>query len=1121
MPILPSGDRVWFATKYGLYRYNKVQDEWSVFAAGNGLSGSEIRDIGVDEGIIWVATDNGISNSDLRFSDWRSYTVDDGLPSNDIKAIGFSEDYVWVGTAGGAARFDKILEEWEIYTEADGLAGGQVNDIAIDGDVAWFATSNGVSRFEIEFNKWTNYMSSANVTWSIASAEYVWFVTDSELVRYSKRLKSWKPYTESDGIISYSINNMVMNGADIWLATESGISTYDPVADSWSVGLAYHAMLPGTNIRDIAIDGNLVWFCTHKGVSSYNNDTGSWKHYTVADGLLDSDAGGIIVSGNVFVVTKNGINLYDKKSQEWETYEFPRSGDGNLAKSFGEGGLRIDDRGLGYDFSKTSQLRLSGFSSVEFADTSSLKPDRQDDYEWNTLNDLILTGTIPGERSISGFYNDLKADNIEYGATYRGNEEDILQEATGGEFEAQMRNSELIEDINMLGGGARLRKNLDGVRLNVEPRYGQQRGYFETDFFVYKTGTTIYHLSHQNIIPETDEVWVRKEKLSRSLDYLIVYPNGWLVFHREELVEEGEKIEIRYQYEPIAEENQDKRLALLTTGMDMGDNYYAGIDMLHRDDLDIISLNAEGENIRAGNVSMKLRPEIAYSRQRLDDHTIDGMASRAEFIANIPRTQIKADYELYGDGFSSPGRQETRYGILDSRVDLFSQVDATQWLPVKFKWLQERSTDEGMVKTSENDFKLNLVLSRESYPILALTGERNTVDSFDSDETENSARGDIQYNFPDLLLSAVGIRKADISGYYRESRGSFSEGKKQKRTGYGKLNLHPIERFVLSTSYQLSRADDEAADASDYQLSQELRRLLFRSNFSSIDGIISTLFVDDLSFKTRSAAGDMDEDKDRNLAASLNLLPGAWTEKLDMLTLAGIYSLLHQTVIVTESSGENEIQNRANNKARSLRFQANLRPHNTILWTGTYEKVKNWIQEIPPLRKIIIYRNEIEFKPGAKSRIVMDYYQRDEDEDGFYQASSYSPSLWWETRWSQKWVTRLRGIYEYNRIRENGDVLESGSTLTPGLSFRYTAKKLPHGGRLYLSQGASISVDRSQRDKQELASETYSTSSVLEWSLTRNFSLRLRANLSYQDNRAQGIEDESFANIYVRALAKF
>ncbi len=1121
---LPSGDHVWFATHHGLYRYNKVQDEWSVFSTGNGLAGNNVRHIGINEGIIWVATDGGVSNSDVRFSDWRSYTTEDGLPGNDVRCMAFSEDYVWIGTDKGIARFDKLLEEWESYTEADGLTGHQVNGIAVDGETVWFATSNGVSKFEIEFSKWTSYRSelpSLNVTWAMVMGEYLWFVTDDGLARYDKQLRAWKLYMTADGIVSYLINNVVVDGNSIWLATRDGVSSFDPVSDSWSVGTVYHAMLPSRNVADLAIDGNVIWFCTDAGVSSYDRESGVWRHYTTGDGLLDNVGQEIVVSGQVFVVTEKGINLYDKKTQEWETYEFSEDAAGAIGEGRGERSFRLDDQGIGFDLSSEARLRLSGFSSLEYAGVSTLRPERSDEYKREVKNDLSLRGTIPGRRSIVGFYDDTDEEDVEYGMTYRGNDADLLQEITGGEFEARMRNADLIEDTNLVGAGARLRKRFDGARLNVEPRYGQQRGYFETDFFTYKTGTTIYQLSHENVIPGTEELRINKQVLP-SGDYLIVYPSGWLVFHREELVEEGEQIEIRYQYETDHEEAEKPRLAILTTGLDLGSNYYTGFDVLHGDDLDVISVNGEGKDMAIGPVSLKLRPEVAYSRHGTDDNAADGIASRGEFIANAPRTQFKADYEVYGEDFWTIGKRETRFGDLERYYGAYSQVDIAQWMPLTLQWQRERSGGDDMVTTSEDDARANIVFSKKPYPTFALTGERNEARSSELEETENAARADLQYDLPESLLSYIKFRRAEVNGYYKQSHRNSIDAKNRTQTGYAKLLLYPVEQFVLSTSYRLNRAKEQESGSGDYRLREELERLLIRSNFASIDGLISTFSMDDLRLQSRTPEGDMVEDRDRFLATSLNLLPGAWVRKLEMLTLAGTYSFIQQTVPVAEDK-------RADSNARSTRLQANLRPHSMILWTGTLDRVKNWVEDISPLTNTLKYRSEAEFRPSSRTRLVLDYYQEHvehaaslfEDKDNAHQENLYSPSLWWETNWSRSWTTRLRSVYDRSNIRENGKTLETGSTLTPSLSFRYTARELPRDGRLYLTQAFSVSVYRGERGERDLSSETYSTSFVAEWRITRNLSFRARAGLSYEDNHTQGKSDEGSANVYVRALARF
>lgn len=1107
-PTLSVGDQVWFASESGLYRYDKIQDEWSVFALGN------IRDIGVNEGIIWVASDNGISNSDVRFSDWRTYKTGDGIPSDNAISMAFSRDYVWIGTDAGVGRFDKLLEEWKTYAEPDGLAGKRVNDIAVDADVVWFATSNGVSRLEIDFDKWTNYgkpeLPSLNVLWTTAIGEYVWFVTDNGLARYDKRLRTWKSYSLADGITSYQINNAVVSGENIWLATKDGVSIYDPISDSWSPGIAYHAMLPSKNVMDIALDGDIIWFCTDKGVSAYDKKTGRWRHYKTSDGLLDEKCRTIIVSAKVFVVTETGINIYDKGTQDWEAYELSRL----LGKAKGvvsDRGFRLDNQGVGYDFSKDGNVRLSGFSSIEFLNNSRLKPESKYENTWKTTNDLALKASIPYRRSIVGFYDDVKKDNIEYGLTYRGNETDILQEANAGEFKAEMRNSEIIEDANLLGFGGRLRQNFDGVRINVEPRYGRQRGYFETDFFIYKTGTSIYTLSHENIIPDTDEIIVKNQRLQRGADYLIVYPSGWLMFYREELLEEGENIEVRYQYEPDGEEIEKENLAILTTGVDFGNNYYAGVDVLHSEEFDVVSVNGDGKNIELGPVSIRLRPEAAYSRYSGDDDDLSGVGARGDIFLNAPRTQLKLDYAEYSQDFWTLGRRKTRFGELDRHLGAFSQIDIASWLPLTMLWQRDKSGENNL----EEDFRANLVFSKLRYPILALTGEREKVNSSDFDSSRNSVRGDLQYELPESLLSYVKFRKAEVKGYYKEARGESIDNQDKTQTGYAKIQVSPYERFVLSTSYKINRNQDKPDGSQSYQLRDEIQRWLIRWDFSSIKGIVSNLYLDDLRSQDATK-----EDKNRNLSASLNLIPGVWTRKLEMLTFLGRYSLIQQTIPVTvEPEGDEKQQ--ANRDSRSLRLQTHLRPHNTILCTGTYDRVKSWVEDIQPVKNFYQYRIETEFKPRDKSRIMLEYLQDHENEDTKLQKSSYSPSLWWENRWSQSWTTRLRGIYQRQNIRELGEIKETGSTLTPSLSFRYNVRELPYNGRLYITHGLSVSIYRAEREQRELSSETYAASLMLDWKITGNFSLRLRGSVSYEDNHSQGGIDKGTASIYTRAMARF
>ena len=120
--------------------------------------------------------------------------------------------------------------------------------------------------------------------------------------------------------------------------------------------------------------------------------------------------------------------------------------------------------------------------------------------------------------------------------------------------------------------------------------------------------------------------------------------------------------------------------------------------------------------------------------------------------------------------------------------------------------------------------------------------------------------------------------------------------------------LNPIEQFVVTTSYRLNQVTEKESDVKDYRLREELQRLLIRADFASLDGIIYTFHLDDLRLRTRSESGKLIEDVDTSLSTGLNLLPGAWVKKLEMLTVAGAYSLVKQTLPVGEE-GERAIHN--------------------------------------------------------------------------------------------------------------------------------------------------------------------------------------------------------------------
>jgi len=67
---------------------------------------------------IWFATDYGVLRYDRRDDTCHHYTVSHGLASNDARKIVADDDDVWIMAASGTriSRYNKATEKWSIIT---------------------------------------------------------------------------------------------------------------------------------------------------------------------------------------------------------------------------------------------------------------------------------------------------------------------------------------------------------------------------------------------------------------------------------------------------------------------------------------------------------------------------------------------------------------------------------------------------------------------------------------------------------------------------------------------------------------------------------------------------------------------------------------------------------------------------------------------------------------------------------------------------------------------------------------------------------------------------------------------------------------------------------------------
>ena len=277
------------------------------------------------------------------YPNWRNYTN-----TSDVFAIATNpaSNNVWLGTTGGVVKLDQATgNQLAAYTHADGLATDWTTALALDhaGKIWAGSLGFGVSRFD--GTNWQVYNTSnsgllANAIQTIATDGQgnVWFGTGSP--NYSNSGtgvskfdgSSWQTFsTANSGLASNDVKGIAFDSSvnpNVWFATNNGISKLSGV-NNWQTYNAANLGLASNNTKAVAVDGaNNIWIATDAGVSRFNPGGNSWQNFNTSNSALASNninSIGVDTSGKVWVATDVGVSSYGA-SNVWQDYNSTNAG---------------------------------------------------------------------------------------------------------------------------------------------------------------------------------------------------------------------------------------------------------------------------------------------------------------------------------------------------------------------------------------------------------------------------------------------------------------------------------------------------------------------------------------------------------------------------------------------------------------------------------------------------------------------------------------------------------------------------------------------------------------------------------------------------------------------------
>jgi ligand-binding sensor domain-containing protein/signal transduction histidine kinase len=306
------------------------------------------------DGSFWSATRAGaVYRFDAERPRFRSYRHQQANPQSLGKGAvtaAYMEDpgTVWIGTDRGLNRVDRTTDQ---VTRVDQpvFARG-VSAIAKDGlGHLWLGTNgNGLVRFDPGSGRYTTYVHDASNARSLNHDRVtavrvdrggsVWVATDFGLSRWEPAtddFSTFKPQAKS--LVQYRSIAEDASGA-LWLATASrGVQRFDPRTGAFTMfdTALRDAQPPGHHrVNSVYVDrAGTVWAATFRGLGKLDPRAGTFKSYDSRSGLPADTVLGIMEEndGRLWVSTPNGLSRFDPRSEIFTNYH---ASDGLLTDNF-------------------------------------------------------------------------------------------------------------------------------------------------------------------------------------------------------------------------------------------------------------------------------------------------------------------------------------------------------------------------------------------------------------------------------------------------------------------------------------------------------------------------------------------------------------------------------------------------------------------------------------------------------------------------------------------------------------------------------------------------------------------------------------------------------------------
>ncbi|MCD4683225.1 MAG: hypothetical protein K8R86_08085 [Bacteroidales bacterium] len=202
----------------------------------------------------------------------------------------------------------------------------------------WIGTPSGLYQYSSEEDAYKRFVlpiesQNQEIRYLSYNDEWLWCILDSTLAAFHIRLNEWLVFDMEDGLPSNLVNGLDFTEDYVWIGTEDGMSRYDLLIEEWEdFGLA--SGIPKEKVNDIVVKDENIWLVNDYKFSEYNPQFEQWRHFNVIEDSLAALKRGFFQGQELWLVSDNGLILFNTTLQTQQTFFLPFLTPNNLLELF-------------------------------------------------------------------------------------------------------------------------------------------------------------------------------------------------------------------------------------------------------------------------------------------------------------------------------------------------------------------------------------------------------------------------------------------------------------------------------------------------------------------------------------------------------------------------------------------------------------------------------------------------------------------------------------------------------------------------------------------------------------------------------------------------------------------